>query len=207
MSPVDAVICKRCDMTPNQALGGACEVGENGEHEWGANTHKLHACDDERCAICIAGLASCDVCTGGEASLPVDCPGRRMTDGEITEVQSGRLDFKQGQWVVPPHKPLPPVPLGRAFHEALAKAVAAHTPKFGKLILSFQAARPLPCKDNDAADLLVSFLALPSDVQLRALALLRCDERTALADAIAYVEKPEEAPREVGQAYGKPSGK
>jgi len=46
-------------------------------------------------------LAACEVCHGGEGSLPVDCPGRRMTLVEQDSVYAGKLDFHGGQWWIP----------------------------------------------------------------------------------------------------------
>lgn len=68
--------------------------------------HSLHQCDDEDCPVCLGGLAWCTVCGGGEASLPSECPGRKMTDAEEDAVQDGRLDFVivdfgRGEWVDP----------------------------------------------------------------------------------------------------------
>lgn len=48
------------------------------------------------CMICEGGLAFCVVCRGGEAQLPSRCPGRKMTRDEMSQVQSGLLD-----WVTP----------------------------------------------------------------------------------------------------------
>lgn len=55
--------------------------------------------DSGNCPICDGGLALCKVCGGAEASLPSECPGRRMSPEEQEGVQAGRLDFKGGQWV------------------------------------------------------------------------------------------------------------
>lgn len=45
------------------------------------------------------GLAHCQVCNGGEGSLPTHCPGRRMTEQEEDDVYAGHLNFKDGNWV------------------------------------------------------------------------------------------------------------
>ena len=55
---------------------------------------------DPYCNYCEVGLASCDVCGGAEGSLPTDCPGRRMTQYELSFVFVGELDFKDGSWKV-----------------------------------------------------------------------------------------------------------
>jgi len=44
-------------------------------------------------------LAHCKVCGGAEATLPAECPGRRMTAAEQLSVQRGTLDFRAGVWV------------------------------------------------------------------------------------------------------------
>ena len=67
-------------------------------------THAMGCRDNEEgrsCNICDGGLAFCKVCRGAEASLPTECPGRRMTDREEELVTSGRIDFVNGQWVTP----------------------------------------------------------------------------------------------------------
>lgn len=62
--------------------------------------HKLHKCgpDCEGCMFCDGGLALCEVCRGGEAELPTECPGRVMTDEEREDVEFGRRNFIGGQW-------------------------------------------------------------------------------------------------------------
>jgi hypothetical protein len=63
--------------------------------------HRLHACtenDQGYCFICEGGLAWCQTCGGGEASLPKECPGVKMTKFQQDEVQGGRLDFRDGEW-------------------------------------------------------------------------------------------------------------
>jgi hypothetical protein len=44
------------------------------------------------------GLAVCLTCGGAEASLPTDCPGRRMTAEEQDDVQAGVRDYRGGGW-------------------------------------------------------------------------------------------------------------
>lgn len=62
--------------------------------------HKLSRCDTTcpGCMICEGGLALCVTCRGGEASLPSQCPMRRMTCEEEMAVQAGDLDYKDGAW-------------------------------------------------------------------------------------------------------------
>lgn len=52
--------------------------------------HQFHDRDD--------GLLHCMVCSGAEGSLPIECPGRRMTDSEQDAVYAGQLDFLNGAW-------------------------------------------------------------------------------------------------------------
>lgn len=57
--------------------------------------HVQMACTDNYCggscnACC---LAWCSVCGGGEASLPTECPGERMSYERGEEVGSGALDW------------------------------------------------------------------------------------------------------------------
>lgn len=55
--------------------------------------HVLHECGSEDCFVCRGGLALCTVCGGAESSMPTACPGRRMTSGELEDVQACRLDY------------------------------------------------------------------------------------------------------------------
>lgn len=52
--------------------------------------HRFYSRDD--------GLRHCKICGGAEASLPNQCPGRRMNEVEESQVQAGRLDFVDGSW-------------------------------------------------------------------------------------------------------------
>jgi hypothetical protein len=54
--------------------------------------HTLHICDDDDCFVCRGGLASCNICGGAEASMPTDCPGRKMTADEQDAVQAGTME-------------------------------------------------------------------------------------------------------------------
>lgn len=60
--------------------------------------HVQHKCDEEGCCVCEGGLAWCTVCGGAEASMPTECPGVKMTQGQQDEIQAGRIDFRGGQW-------------------------------------------------------------------------------------------------------------
>lgn len=64
-------------------------------HRW---AHCPPGC--EGCCICAGGLAFCEVCLGAEATLPENCPGRRLTDEEATAIMEGLLDYRrsQGGW-------------------------------------------------------------------------------------------------------------
>lgn len=63
--------------------------------------HRRHVCQQSRedahlhCPFCEGGLFLCDVCGGAEASLPTDCPGRRLTPRENDEIVAGRLDYRR----------------------------------------------------------------------------------------------------------------
>lgn len=63
-----------------------------------ASSHDLHRCNEEGCCVCEGGLAWCVTCGGAEASMPTECPGVAMTQGQQDEVQAGRIDFRGGQW-------------------------------------------------------------------------------------------------------------
>lgn len=69
--------------------------------------HQLHTCppdcDKEFCNYCRGGLSLCDVCKGAEATLPTDCPGRVLTDGEKHAILLGEIDFINGAWA-PGHR-------------------------------------------------------------------------------------------------------
>ncbi len=65
-------------------------------------THTMHACHEDECFICNGGLALCNVCGGAEASMPTDCPGRRLTADELDAIQDGTINFKDGSFFVVP---------------------------------------------------------------------------------------------------------
>ena len=41
----------------------------------------------------------CDLCHGAEAGLPTQCPGRKLSDGEMVGISDKVLDFRRGAWV------------------------------------------------------------------------------------------------------------
>ena len=45
------------------------------------------------------GLAHCKVCGGAEGSLPTDCPKVQITEEQDADIYSGKIDFKDGEWV------------------------------------------------------------------------------------------------------------
>lgn len=61
--------------------------------------HSYHRCWHANCAICVGGFAYCTVCGGAEASLPSECPGRKMTREEHERVYNGELNFADGKWI------------------------------------------------------------------------------------------------------------
>lgn len=61
-------------------------------------THpKDYWCGPYGCNIC--QLFICDVCGGGEGSLPSECPKIRMTIEQQDAVYAGTLDFVDGKWI------------------------------------------------------------------------------------------------------------
>jgi len=67
--------------------------------------HTLHDCQrdgcsptPETCNFCRGGLAYCNVCGGGEGSLPTDCPGRKLTTEEQDAIYTAKTDFRYGLW-------------------------------------------------------------------------------------------------------------
>lgn len=58
---------------------------------------------DRPAAICDSNdsvvLTLCRTCGGGEASLPTDCPGERMTAAQRDAVLARRLDYWGGAWL------------------------------------------------------------------------------------------------------------
>lgn len=68
---------------------------------YGAHTLETHGpeCEVPHCNICEGGLAYCKVCGGAEASLPIECPGEKMSSQTADDVQACRIDFKGGQWI------------------------------------------------------------------------------------------------------------
>lgn len=82
--------------------------------------HVFHDRDD--------GLSHCKVCNGAEGSLPVECPGTKMTAWQEEAVYKGRLQFSNGQWWVPASAlELAREPLGdvMSHHGDFVKACAA----------------------------------------------------------------------------------
>ena len=61
--------------------------------------HQIHKCPDPWCWECCVGVRYCEVCQGGQISLPTDCPGRELTDDELDAVLRGTRDYVAGQWV------------------------------------------------------------------------------------------------------------
>jgi len=63
--------------------------------------HKQAKCTDPDCGgTCPAcTLAVCEVCGGGEGSLPTECPGVKMTGDQQDDVYAGKTDYRDGQWV------------------------------------------------------------------------------------------------------------
>ena len=70
--------------------------------------HDYHDCkrdgcspDEERCNFCRGGLSACVICLGAEGALPTECPGEKMSMGQIEDVYSGKVDFVNGSWGTP----------------------------------------------------------------------------------------------------------
>jgi hypothetical protein len=60
---------------------------------------KHEKCDNPgRCQYCDGGLAFCIVCRCGEAELPTECPGHKISPSDREDIMEGRLDFKNGEW-------------------------------------------------------------------------------------------------------------
>lgn len=64
--------------------------------------HRRRECDEEECMVCEGGLALCTTCGGAEASMPTECPGRKMTADESDNVQAGNIDYRNGRFVCTP---------------------------------------------------------------------------------------------------------
>lgn len=62
--------------------------------------HLLHENHNCECIVCKGGLALCERCGGAEASMPTDCPGRKLTADESDMIQAGNLDYKDGKFIV-----------------------------------------------------------------------------------------------------------
>ncbi len=66
--------------------------------------HKLYETGDEDAPSFILNrngevvLALCRVCGGGEASLPIECPGKRMSELEQAAVARGNREFMRNKW-------------------------------------------------------------------------------------------------------------
>jgi len=66
-------------------------------------THTKYECatpcqEPGSCRFCDGGLFLCTVCGGAEGSLPIQCPGYKMTPKEEEDVYAGRINytFRQG---------------------------------------------------------------------------------------------------------------
>lgn len=60
--------------------------------------HEFHKCNDDECFACTGGLKMCDVCNGAEGTLPRSCPGKPLTEEQLTLIMNGELDFDKGWW-------------------------------------------------------------------------------------------------------------
>jgi hypothetical protein len=56
------------------------------------------------CALCT--LYACERCGGAEGTLPRDCPGAPMTEGQQRDVYEGRLEFhwREGWTIAAPSR-------------------------------------------------------------------------------------------------------
>ncbi len=66
--------------------------------------HELAKCEGPcenpgHCKWCDGGLTSCNVCHGGEASLPKDCPGSVMSERAQDAVGNGQRNFIDDKWI------------------------------------------------------------------------------------------------------------
>lgn len=61
--------------------------------------HVLHSCNADQCFVCDGGLGLCTVCGGAEASMPTDCPGTKIDEAILDQIQRGEFDFVDGTWV------------------------------------------------------------------------------------------------------------
>jgi hypothetical protein len=59
---------------------------------------KHQNCEIINCYICDGGLADCEICNCAEASLPTDCPGRKVSGELQDKIMDGDLDFIDGHW-------------------------------------------------------------------------------------------------------------
>jgi hypothetical protein len=50
------------------------------------------------CQFCDSGLMYCTVCGGAEGSLPDQCPGVKITEGDQQLIYKGVLDYQKGTW-------------------------------------------------------------------------------------------------------------
>lgn len=59
------------------------------------------------CNVCDGGLAICRVCGLAEGCLTTDCPGEDVYVDRHDDVYSGKIDYRNGQWVeaCTPHSP------------------------------------------------------------------------------------------------------
>ena len=69
------------------------------------NTHVWYECpqpcEKQNCVYCEGGLASCTVCGCAEGSLPSECPGKRVSEGDQERIYARKLDYRYGAWIYP----------------------------------------------------------------------------------------------------------
>jgi hypothetical protein len=52
------------------------------------------------CQFCDGGIFECTVCWAVEGQLPTDCPGFELTADQKEDIWEGKVDFKDGKWVL-----------------------------------------------------------------------------------------------------------
>lgn len=100
---------RRSELIRQAKLEGSGQVGIQGDEllELMHYGHQLYEPEG------MDGCAACDVCNGAEGTLPLFCPGRRMTEAQSEAVYAGELEFFHNKWWILMGKAAPSLDLLR----------------------------------------------------------------------------------------------
>ena len=83
-----------------KALEAPCEGRKLDKYEISSGHRQSKKCIRDRTETCVyCTLFICEICGGAEGSLPVHCPGRKLTHEESEAIMASTLDYKDGEWI------------------------------------------------------------------------------------------------------------